>query len=360
MSRALTVLVLAVALATATRAGARRGAVATEHPLAAAAGAEILRAGGTVVDAAVAAAAAVCVVHPSSCGLGGGGFALVHLADGRDVALDYRERAPAAATPDRYFEGGKPIEARARSGGLAVAVPGEAAGLTMLNRRFGRLPLARVLEPAVRLAADGFALTEAPHLRREIERSLDLLRADPGLRATFLDPDGAPPPGDFRVRQPDLAATLTRLGRRGAASLLRGSTARAIAGAAHDRGGVLTTADLAVYRPVWRRPIARGFRGRRVVTFPPPGSGGVLLEMLGILGRISGVVDNFQLNVLPMDGFPKSGLFARRRVPARVAEVENPQSAGALMRSPFQFARHGQCGMWVSEALPRLARQCFS
>ena len=285
MSCAFTVLVLAVALATATRAGARRGAVATEHPLAAAAGAEILRAGGTVVDAAVAAAAAVCVVHPSSCGLGGGGFALVHLADGRDVALDYRERAPAAATPDRYFEGGKPIEARARSGGLAVAVPGEAAGLTMLNRRFGRLPLARVLEPAVRLAADGFALTEAPHLRREIERSLDLLRADPGLRATFLDPDGAPPPADFRVRQPDLAATLTRLGRRGAASLLRGSTARAIAGAAHDRGGVLTTADLAVYRPVWRRPIARGFRGRRVVTFPPPGSGGVLLEMLGILGR---------------------------------------------------------------------------
>src|SRR3989442_8440114 len=111
------------ACAQPTCAAARAGAVASEHPAAAAAGAEILRAGGTVVDAAVAAAAAVCVVHPSSCGLGGGGFPLVHLADGRDVALDYRERAPAPATPDRYFEGGHPIEARARSGGLAVALP---------------------------------------------------------------------------------------------------------------------------------------------------------------------------------------------------------------------------------------------
>ncbi|TMA93815.1 MAG: hypothetical protein E6J70_17820, partial [Deltaproteobacteria bacterium] len=140
VSRALLAVAAAVlGAAPVARAGA--GAVATEHPLAAAAGAEMLRAGGTVVDAAVAAAAAVCVVHASSCGLGGGGFALVHRADGRDVALDYREEAPGAATPDRFFKDGRPDEALARSGGLAVGVPGEAAGLTTLHRRFGRLPL---------------------------------------------------------------------------------------------------------------------------------------------------------------------------------------------------------------------------
>jgi len=284
VSRALLAFAAAVlGAAPVARAGA--GAVATEHPLAAAAGAEMLRAGGTVVDAAVAAAAAVCVVHASSCGLGGGGFALVHRDDGRDLALDYREEAPAAATPERFLTGGRPDEALARSGGLAVGVPGEAAGLVTLHRRFGRLPLARVLAPAIRLAGDGFPLAEAPHLRREIERSVDLLRADPGLRAVFLGADGAPPPADFRVRQPDLAATLERLGRRGAAALARGSAAAAIAGAVRERGGVLARADLAGYRPAWRRPLAGTFHGHRVVTFPPPGSGGVLLEMLGILAR---------------------------------------------------------------------------
>jgi len=284
VSRALLAFAAAVlGAAPVARAGA--GAVATEHPLAAAAGAEMLRTGGTVVDAAVAAAAAVCVVHASSCGLGGGGFALVHRDDGRDLALDYREEAPAAATPERFLTGGRPDEALARSGGLAVGVPGEAAGLVTLHRRFGRLPLARVLAPAIRLAGDGFPLAEAPHLRREIERSVDLLRADPGLRAVFLGADGAPPPADFRVRQPDLAATLERLGRRGAAALARGSAAAAIAGAVRERGGVLARADLAGYRPAWRRPLAGTFHGHRVVTFPPPGSGGVLLEMLGILAR---------------------------------------------------------------------------
>src|SRR5207248_3871010 len=129
-----------------------------------------------------------------------GGFALVHQADGHDVALDYREEAPSGATPERYRVGGKPEPALLRSGGLAVGVPGEIAGLVTLHRRFGRLPLPRVLAPAIRLARDGFLLAEAPHLRREIERSVDLLRADPGLRAVFLGADGALPPADFRVR----------------------------------------------------------------------------------------------------------------------------------------------------------------
>ena len=276
---------LSGALLAAGPAAARSGAVATEHPLAAEAGAELLRDGGTAVDAAVAAAAVVCVVHPSSCGLGGGGFALVHLADGRDAALDYRETAPAGATPERFRVDGRPAPALLRAGGLAVAVPGEVAGLTALHRRFGRLPLARVLAPAIRLAREGFALGQALHLRREIARAATLLAADPGLRALFLDATGAVPGPEFRVVQTDLARTLERVAARGRKAFYGGSVAEAVAAAVRARGGVLGTDDLARYRPRWRRPLVGTFCGRRILAFPPPGSGGVVLTALGILGH---------------------------------------------------------------------------
>jgi gamma-glutamyltranspeptidase/glutathione hydrolase len=280
-------LLLACLLALRPAAAAARpaGAVATEHALAAAAGAEVLAAGGSAVDAALAAAAAVCVVHPSSCGVGGGGFALVHLARGGDFALDFRERAPAAAHRTRFLHDGEPVPERTRRGGLAVAVPGEVAGWVALHRRFGRLPLARVLAPAVGLARDGFDVGASPHLAREIARARDLLAADPELRARFLAPDGSPPGPGFRIVQADLARTLAAVGARGTAAVYAGPVARAIADAVAARGGVLTTADLARYRPRWRRPLCGTFRGRRVVTFPPPGSGGIVLEVLGLLAR---------------------------------------------------------------------------
>jgi len=224
-------IVLAVVLAAcarSARAAARAGAVASEHPAAAAAGAEILRAGGTVVDAAIAAAAAVCVVHPSSCGLGGGGFALVHRADGRDFALDYREVAPAGATPDHFRAEGKPEPALLHRGGLAVGVPGEAAGVVALHRRFGRLPLARVLAPAIHLAREGFTLAEAPHLAREIEHGKDLLAGDPDLRSVFLADGGSTPGPDFRIVQADLARTLEALAAYGSRPFYRGPRAAAI------------------------------------------------------------------------------------------------------------------------------------
>jgi gamma-glutamyltranspeptidase/glutathione hydrolase len=280
--------ILAAALVAAGRpvpAVARAGAVATEHSLAAAAGAEILRDGGSAVDAAIAAAAAVCVVHASSCGIGGGGFALVHEAKGGDFALDYREVAPAGATVDRFRTDGKPDPGLLRAGGLAVGVPGEVAGLTTLHRRFGHLPLPRVLGPAIRLAREGFLLADAAHLGREIERARSLLAADPGLRRTFLAEDGSVPPPGFRVAQPDLARTLERVGARGAAEFYRGPLADALAAAVRERHGVLSATDLARYRPRWRRPLGGTFDGRRIVTFPPPGSGGVLLEALGLLAR---------------------------------------------------------------------------
>ena len=278
-------LCFALLTAPALAAGPPGGAVATEHPLAAAAGAEVLRAGGSVVDAAIAAAAAICVVHPSSCGIGGGGFALVHRADGSDFALDYREQAPAAARPDRFAPNGHPEPALLRTGGLAVGVPGEAAGIAALHRRFGRLPLVRVLDPAIRLARDGFSLDATPHLRREIERSSGLLAADPGLKSIFLAPDGSLPGTGFRVVQADLARTLASVARHGARAFQQGPLPEAIARTVQARGGVLSTADLAGYRPIWRKPLHGTFRGRRIVTFPPPGSGGVVLEVLGLLGR---------------------------------------------------------------------------
>jgi gamma-glutamyltranspeptidase/glutathione hydrolase len=265
----------------AADAAPRAGAVATEHRFAADAGAATLRAGGTVVDAAIAAAATICVVHASSCGIGGGGFALVHLADGHDAALDYRETAPAGATPARYMRDGKPDPTLTRLGGLAVAVPGEVAGWVTLHERFGRLPLDVVLAPAVRLARGGFALADTPHLRAQITRNVELLRADPGLRAVFLDAAGNVPGPEARIVERDLARTLERIGRDGRHAVL--GPRAAIADAVQKRGGVVDVADLRDYRPVWREPLSGTFHGRRVLAFPPPGSGGVVLEVLGIV-----------------------------------------------------------------------------
>jgi len=276
---ALVLLVVGVARATGG------GAVATEHRLAAAAGADVLVAGGSAADAAIAAAAAVCVVHASSCGVGGGGFALGHDTSGSRWALDFRERAPAAATPERYLVDGRPAPERTRVGGLAVAVPGEIAGWAALHRRRGHVPLAVVLAPAVRLAREGFLLADAPHLAREIARNAELLGADAGLRAQFLLPDGSVPPPSFRVVQADLARTLEAAAAGGPQTFYDGPTAGSIARAVAARGGVLDEKDLATYRPVWRRPLVGTFRGRRVLAFPPPGSGAVVLTVLGLLAH---------------------------------------------------------------------------
>ena len=282
MPRVVVLVLTLLALASAP-SHAARGAVGAEHRFAAAAGAAMLERGGTVVDAAIAAAATGCVVHPSSCGVGGGSFALLRLANGDAYALDFRERAPAAATAERFFDRGQPRPERLRQGGLAVGVPGEVAGWVALHTAFGRLPLGDVLAPAARLARDGFTLADAPHLRQQIERSRDLLAADPALRAVFLDRNGAVPGPDVRIVQRDLADTLASVGRRGAAAFYRGAVARRIATTVRRAGGVLDEADLAAYQPVWRQPLQTPVRDRLIVTFPPPGSGGVVLEALGLL-----------------------------------------------------------------------------
>ncbi len=276
---------MALALACPLAADARVGAVAAEHRFAAEAGAEILRLGGSAVDAAVAAAAAGCVVHASSCGVGGGGFAVGRLAGGGSFALDFREQAPAGATQDRYLDNGVPHPERLQHGGLAVAVPGEVAGWEALHARYGRLPLPKVLGPAIKLARDGFALDDAPHLREQIEHTHALLEADPGLRAVFLQPDGKVPGPGFRVVQADLARTLEAIAAHGAGAFYGGPVAASIVAAVQARGGVLTAHDLTNYRVRWRKPLVGSYRGRTVITLPPPGSGGIVLEALGLLAH---------------------------------------------------------------------------
>jgi gamma-glutamyltranspeptidase/glutathione hydrolase len=262
---------------------AGRGMVAAEHPRAAQAGATMLEEGGNAVDAAVAAAFAVCVANPSSCGIGGGGFAVVYDArERRVVALDFRETAPAALRQEMFWSGGKPDPRRSQRGGLAVGVPGEVAGLAALHRRFGRLPWKVVLEPAIRLARDGFAIGD--HLGQQIAAHAAELRSVPELARVFVDAKGAPRgTGDWLV-QPALARTLTAVANDGPEVFYRGPIARAIADAVQRAGGVLSEEDLAGYRPKWREPVSAHWRGFRVFSMPPPSSGGgVLLAALGIL-----------------------------------------------------------------------------
>lgn len=261
-----------------------RGMVAADHRLASEAGVEILRRGGNAIDAAVATAFALGVVNPSSCGIGGGGFMLVYREGTRSAAaLDFRETAPAAASRDMFVRDGKAVPELSRRGGLAVGVPGEVAGLAAAWRRYGSQPWAAVMEPAIRLARDGFPV--GPHLAGEIERNRDALRADPTLAAAFFHGDGRPLAAGETLRRPELAATLQRIADGGVAAFYRGEIAARIVESVDAAGGILSRADLEAYRPVWRRPLVASLGGDRIYAMPPPSSAGVVLEMLGILGR---------------------------------------------------------------------------
>lgn len=255
-----------------------RGAVATAHPAASEAGAAVLRAGGNAADAAVAAAFALSVAEPQSSGIGGGGLALVYVArEDRVYALDFRETAPAAASPGMFLVDGKPDPRRSRCGGLSVAVPGAVKGYAEIARRFGKRPLPELVAPAVKLASDGVQVGRQTWRAASSERAC--LAADPAATATFLVRGEAPVPGS-RLVQKDLAATLRLLGRDPEA-FYRGPLARRIASAVRARGGVMTPDDLAAYRTRTREVLWGDFRGHRVATFPPPSAGGAIV--LGLL-----------------------------------------------------------------------------
>lgn len=273
---------LVVALVLLTSRGApawARGAavVAADNPLAADVGLAVLADGGSAVDAAISTALAVCVVHPSSCGIGGGGFMVIYEPGDGAVALDYRERAPGAARPELYERDGAYDPARSRRGALAVGVPGEVAGLAAAHARFGRLPWSRLVAPAAALARDGFPVSA--HLAGRIAAQAEALGADAELRSIYLDPQGEPWPAGAVLRNPALAATLDRIAAEGPSAFYAGAVAQAIAAEVRARGGVLDAEDLAAYRPTWRAPLATRYRGAAVYTMPPPSGGGPALVL---------------------------------------------------------------------------------
>jgi gamma-glutamyltranspeptidase / glutathione hydrolase len=260
---------------------AAHAAVASDHPLASAAGVAVLKAGGNAVDAACATALALGVVHPESSGIGGGGFAIIYLAqDKQSYALDFRERAPAAITPALFAKDGKVDPELTKHGALAVAVPGEVRGLSELVRRWGKLPFARCVEGAQRLAARGF-----PVSWRLAQNLAAIDRKAPGADPRFMAIFAARPLGAGEIwRRPDLAWTLGKLRAGGADAFYKGEVANEIVKAVRAGGGVLSAEDLASYAPALRTPLATDYRGLRVYSMPPSSSGGVaLIETLGIL-----------------------------------------------------------------------------
>lgn len=261
------------------------GAVASADPLATAAGLEVLRAGGNAVDAAVATALALAVVYPEAGNLGGGGFAVSRMG-GELTALDFREIAPAASRRDMYLDAeGKPVPDASTLGPLAAGVPGSPAGLHELHRRYGRLPWDRVVGPAVKLARDGFRVSRYLHDLLGTERHRKRFLRYPETAAVWL-PGGAPPPVGSVLRLPDLAATLERYAKEGPKAVTTGPVAAAVEKAARANGGILTAADLAAYKPVWRQPLQMEAFGWRFASMPLPSSGGVILgETLGMLER---------------------------------------------------------------------------
>jgi gamma-glutamyltranspeptidase/glutathione hydrolase len=273
-------------------------AVASDNPLASAAGLSLLQAGGNAIDAACATALALGVVHPFASGIGGGGFAVVYVAKEKKVyALDFRERAPAAIRPDSFLRNGRADPALSASGGLAVAVPGEVRGLGELVRRWGALPFRKCVEPAQRLAAGGFPVSW--RLAESFGQLAEKKTAPPGAAANAAVAAKADPVFETvfehflvgkllttsdRWKRPDLAWTLARLRAGGADAFYKGEIGAAIVKAVKDSGGVMTAEDLTAYTSTDRAPLEGAYRGLRVFSMPPSSSGGVvLIETLGIL-----------------------------------------------------------------------------
>ncbi|MCB9899363.1 MAG: gamma-glutamyltransferase [Planctomycetes bacterium] len=262
------------------------GAVACVDRSAARVGASILARGGNAIDAAVATAFALAVTWPPAGNLGGGGMLLLQRADGRSEAIDFRETAPAGSTPDLFLDtDGRYDPSLAEAPYRAIGVPGTPAGLYLAHELHGRLPWAELVEPARRLAADGFLVDET--LADWFAAFATELAAIPSTAAVFLDDHGHTPVAGSLLRQPELAETLALLRDVGPDAFYRGPVARALARAVTSGGGRMTTDDLAAYRAVRRVPLRTRFAGATVLGMPPPSSGGLAVaQILGQLGRL--------------------------------------------------------------------------
>jgi len=316
------------------------GAVASADPLATAVGLETLRAGGNAVDAAVATALALAVVYPEAGNLGGGGFAVLRMG-GDLAALDFRETAPARARRDMYLDPqGKPVENASLVGPLAAGVPGSPAGLFELHRRYGRLPWQRVIAPAQRLASQGFRVSRYLHEVLDKEENRKLLLRFPETSKVWLS-EGKPPAVGSVLRLPDLAATLDRYAAGGPGAIATGAVAAAVEKASQEHGGVLTAADLAAYRPVWRTPLTFEAFGWKLASMPLPSSGGV------ILGQTLGMLERREWDKLPRFGADRDHLLAealRRSFADRflLGDPATTKATEAQLLAPEWIARRSE------------------
>jgi gamma-glutamyltranspeptidase / glutathione hydrolase len=259
-----------------------KAAIASQHELATQAGMQILKQGGNAFDAAVAVSSTLAVVEPSSSGLGGGGFWLLHrAADGFETMVDAREVAPKAATRDMFLDDkGNVVPGRSTSTALAAAIPGEAAGWAYLATKYGRLPLQTSMQPAIRIAREGFALNT--RLRGGIEAKKNLFQA--GAAAKIFLVKGEVPAVGTIIKQPELAQILTAVAEQGPDGFYKGAVAKRMVDGVRKLGGIWSLEDFASYRVAERKPLYGEYRGARIVAAPPPSSGGTtVIDALNIL-----------------------------------------------------------------------------
>ncbi|MGI8980148.1 MAG: gamma-glutamyltransferase [Pirellulaceae bacterium] len=266
---------------------AANGMVASVHPLATDAGVAALRRGGNAVDAAIATALTLGVVDGHNSGVGGGCFILIRRADGQFAAIDGRETAPAAATRDMYLKNGQPQGEWSVTGPLAVGTPGALAAYELALKNHGALKLPDLLLPAAEIAEHGFALDRI--YARNIKSSQKALTKYPASASLLLKDDGSPKLEGDIVKQPDLARTYLQIAEHGVSWFYKGDLAQAVGKWMKENGGILTAEDFAKYQPLLRQPLKSTYRGRTIVGFPPPSSGGVHVA------QILNILENFDL-----------------------------------------------------------------
>ncbi len=265
---------------------ATKGMVASQEELATQAGLEVLKEGGNAIDAAVTIGFTLAVTLPRAGNLGGGGFMLVHLADTKEtIAIDYREKAPLAAMRDMFLDQNGEVDSqKSQFSHLAVGVPGTVAGMTMVLEKYGTIPLARALKPAIELAEKGFIVDEDLH--HTLIEAKEKMQASPASMEIFFKEGGIPYEIGEILIQKNLAKTLKLIAKEGASAFYQGEIASAIVADMEVNGGLITKEDLAAYQPVIRPTIQGNYRGYEIHSMPPPSSGGIhLIQMLNILER---------------------------------------------------------------------------
>jgi gamma-glutamyltranspeptidase / glutathione hydrolase len=271
----------------------RQGAVSSAEAAASDVGVSILKSGGNAVDAAVAVGFALGVTHPTAGNMGGGGFMVVRLPSGEVAAIDYREVAPKAASRDMYLDAKGGVGDKGRVGPLAAGIPGVVAGMALAHQKYGKLPWAKVVEPAIRLAKEGHSLDSfhakdmewvggsvAKYAEGAGSSNAPLAAALKSTAATFRKADGSAYQAGDLWQQPDLAATLELIAQKGPDAFYKGPFAERMATRVREMGGIWSAEDLSSYRALQRQPIVFAYRGHEVITMPPPSAGGVVLRQI--------------------------------------------------------------------------------